>query len=159
MSVVCLFLHRYLINLTIKHLLKNDLRLKPLKITCSDKQNGVQKCIALLRMHTPAAAKRIIFSDIWYKPCRHQSSCQEDQTCIISCENHGLGAMSGYGKLELKIVTPVRVNKDYHINGVLTHVLLPQVNGLYPNGDWIFQQDGATTHTQCYAVLIGMSLP
>ena len=38
------------------------------------------------------------------------------------------------------------MNKDYYINDVLTHVLLPEVNGLKPNGDWIFQQDGAAAH-------------
>ena len=83
-------------------------------------------------------------------------------TCIISSENHGMGggAKSGSGKSMLKFAAPdTKVNKDYYINDVLTPVLLPEANGLNPNGDWIFQQDGTTAHTvNANAVLVGASL-
>uniref|UniRef100_A0A673CWM2 Tc1-like transposase DDE domain-containing protein n=1 Tax=Sphaeramia orbicularis TaxID=375764 RepID=A0A673CWM2_9TELE len=36
---------------------------------------------------------------------------------------------------------------QYYINEVLESVLLPEARRLYPDGDWIFQQDGAPAHT------------
>uniref|UniRef100_A0A672ZGG9 Tc1-like transposase DDE domain-containing protein n=1 Tax=Sphaeramia orbicularis TaxID=375764 RepID=A0A672ZGG9_9TELE len=58
------------------------------------------------------------------------------------------GAICSSGALQLKFIDPgTKVNKEYYINEVLESVLLPEARRLYPDGDWIFQQDGVPAHT------------
>ena len=57
-------------------------------------------------------------------------------------------AVSSLGKSPLIFVpSGVKINKDHYISHILESGLLPWTEKQYPNGDWTFQQDGATSHT------------
>ena len=56
------------------------------------------------------------------------------------------------GKTSLYIIEQgVRVDSDYYCNSLLSQ-LLPEMAALSPNEDFIFQQDGARSHTSKYTL-------
>jgi inhibitor of nuclear factor kappa-B kinase subunit alpha len=57
-------------------------------------------------------------------------------------------AISGSGVCELRFIDPgTKVNKNYYQDVVLHQTVLPWAQRIFPNRPWIFQQDGATSHT------------
>lgn len=151
--------------------LKIDLGLKALRksnvqmLSASDKAKRVAKCRAFLRRFTVADSNRIIFSDekmftVEAKLNRHNNRVyaanrEAVNPAILKVRRSEYpakimvwGAVCNSGTLELKFVDPgTKVNKEYYVNDVLEPVLLPEAQRLYPDGNWIFQQDGAPAHT------------
>ena len=41
----------------------------------------------------------------------------------------------------------IKTNKKVYIDKILKDGLMPWTSGMYPNANWTFQQDGATSHT------------
>ena len=57
-------------------------------------------------------------------------------------------AASSEGRSPLIFIdSDVKINKEVYIREILEGALIPWTNFLYPDGDWIFQQDDATSHT------------
>ena len=52
----------------------------------------------------------------------------------------------------------VRVDSDYYCNSLLSQ-MMPEMNALSPNKDYIFQQDGARSHTSKYTIRYFRYLP
>ena len=56
-------------------------------------------------------------------------------------------AVSSEGSLPLIFIeSGVKINKELSIRKILEGALIPWTNSLYPNGDWNFQQNDATSH-------------
>jgi len=56
--------------------------------------------------------------------------------------------ISANGCTEVRFVKPgAKVNADYYIKHVLTPFVKHDIPKLYPNGDYLFQQDSAPSHT------------
>ena len=52
------------------------------------------------------------------------------------------------GKTTLQFVKPgAKINSTYYCEEIITKFLNKDAKRLYPNGDYLFQQDGATSHT------------
>ena len=61
-------------------------------------------------------------------------------------------AVSKLGKTSLYIIEQgVRIDSEYYCSSLLSQ-LIPDMNALSPNEDYIFQQDGARSHTSKYAM-------
>lgn len=57
-------------------------------------------------------------------------------------------AISGKGVCELKFVDPgTKINQHYYREAILEETVLPWAHRTFPHERWIFQQDGATSHT------------
>ena len=57
-------------------------------------------------------------------------------------------AISGFGACDLKFVDPVvKIDQHYYTDCVLRDTVLPWVQQTFPNAPYIFQQDGASSHT------------
>ena len=156
---------------TMQRALTVDLGLKALRksqvqmLSAADKAKRVDKCRAFLRRFTVADTNKIIFSDekmFTVEPKLHRQNSRVYATsradvnpAILKVRKAEFpakimvwGAICSSGTLDLKFIDPgTKVNKEYYINDVLRPVLLPEAQRLYPNGNWIFQQDGAPSHT------------
>jgi inhibitor of nuclear factor kappa-B kinase subunit alpha len=57
-------------------------------------------------------------------------------------------AISGNGVCSLKFIDPgCKVNQHYYREAILEQTVLPWAQRTFHNQNWIFQQDGATSHT------------
>jgi inhibitor of nuclear factor kappa-B kinase subunit alpha len=57
-------------------------------------------------------------------------------------------AISGSGVCDLRFIDPgTKVNQHYYQDTVLHQTVLPWAERTFLNQPWIFQQDGATSHT------------
>ncbi|CAF0950007.1 unnamed protein product [Didymodactylos carnosus] len=57
------------------------------------------------------------------------------------------GAISYNGKIPLKFVEKgAKINAEYYQDEILESTLKPNISTLYPDGQWIFQQDSAPAH-------------
>lgn len=59
--------------------------------------------------------------------------------------------VSKNGKTEILFIEPkTKVNKEFYVS--LLHKVKPQFDRLYPDKSYVFQQDGATSHTAKYTI-------
>ena len=57
------------------------------------------------------------------------------------------GAVSAHGKSKLYFIAPkVKVNADYYISNIMKPFIKKDLAKLYPDGNYIFQQDSAPAH-------------
>ena len=76
----------------------------------------------------------------------HHGKSQFPKSIMISA------AVSKLGKTSLYIIEQgVRIDSEYYCSSLLSQ-LIPDRNALSPNEDYIFQQDGARSHTPKYTM-------
>ena len=76
----------------------------------------------------------------------HHSRSQFPKSVMVS------GAVSNLGKTSLYLIEQgVRVDSDYYCNSLLSQ-MIPEMNALAPGEDYVFQQDGARSHTSKYSI-------
>ena len=102
------------------------------------------KCRLLLNRFTAEKVKNIIFTDekdIAPNRLYHETSRFTKKVMVSA-------GVSWKGKTRIHFIDTERtkVNSESYKN-LLEIRLLPDCRRLYPNGDWVFQQDGAPAHT------------
>ena len=76
----------------------------------------------------------------------HHSRSQFPKSVMVSA------AVSKLGKTSLFLIEQgVRIDSDYYCNSLLSQ-MIPEMNALAPGEDYIFQQDGAHSHTSKYSI-------
>lgn len=151
-------------------ILKIDLMLRPYKkrvqhgLSAQQKEARERKCKSLLKRHGRRRVKKIVFSDEKLFVVQQSHNAQNDRVYGVKFEDIPeqkrtvqryqnsssvmvWGAVSHNGKFPLKFIEKgVKVNAEYYITEILESHLKPEVQRLYPDGDWIFQQDSAPAH-------------
>ena len=76
----------------------------------------------------------------------HHGRSQFPQSVMVSA------AVSNLGKTSLFLIEQgVRIDSEYYCHNLLSQ-MIPEMDGMAPGGDFIFQQDGARSHTSKYTV-------
>ena len=162
---------------TIYRIIKTDLdltmfhRVKGQSLTEVDHEKRVVRSKRMLRYFTRDNLEKTFFSDesvftvegrynahndVFYARERkkedideariHHGKSQFPKSIMISA------AVSKLGKTSLYIIEQgVRIDSEYYCSSLLSQ-LIPDMNALSPNEDYIFQQDGARSHTSKYTM-------
>ena len=76
----------------------------------------------------------------------HHGKSQFPKSVMIS------SALSTLGKTSLFLIEQgVRIDSEYYCNNLLSQ-LIPEMNSISPDKDYIFQQDGARSHTSKFMI-------
>ena len=145
-------------------------RVKAQNLKLTDKEKRVERGNRLLRTVTPAILLRTFFSDekiftvegvfnrqndVVYSRAATKADVDEERI------HHGKSAfpkalmvsaaVSTLGKTSLYIIDPgTKVNSVYYCDGILSE-LIPEMIDL-SGGDFLFQQDGARSHTSAHTL-------
>ena len=129
------------------------------------KRKRVQTAKGLLKRHKDSMLKNLVFSDEKIFTVEAAFNHQNDRVLSKSllaisegmkkvCRSQKSAslmvwaAISSEGRSPLIFIDgDVKINKELYIREILAGALIPWTNSLYPDGDWTFQQDGATSHT------------
>lgn len=156
---------------SVQRIIRNELHLRSFKkvplhsLNAAQKQQRLEKSRALLRL--PASSlKKIIFTDEKNFTLSAPRNSQNDRVngmgtkAAISISRlqrqqeqfsqHVMvsAGVSYRGKTRLHFVEPgVKVNADYYSNTLLRQGLIPDCVQLFPDRNFIFQQDSAPSHT------------
>ena len=157
---------------SVRRIAKHDLKLKCLKrikgqkLTNVDHEKRVSCSKKLLRIISKVKLQRTFFSDEKIYNVNGPINSQNDrfysQAALKEQVKDGTlysetelfpkslmvsGAVSKLGKTSLIIVRPgVKVNAAYYCDEILAK-LIPEMNELADGGHYVFQQDGARSHT------------
>ena len=152
----------------VQRIVKNDLGLTPFKftnvqrLTNRDEMKRVERCKKLLRHLTLARLEKTFFTDEKIFKLQAPNNKQNDRVYGVNLSDiieKGYSEKSHYpssvmisagvskiGKTSIHFVAPgVKINSAYYCNDVLSQ-LLPEMEDM-SNGDYIFMQDGARSHT------------
>lgn len=153
---------------TARNILIHDLNMKPYKkrvihgITVAQKEKRLKRCKILNTWH---ADSEIIFSDeklfVLEQSVNSQndrcygvsiSSIPEDIRSVKRFQNKSSimvwGAICSRGTLPLIFIDKgVKINQQYYLENVLKNNLLPEAHKLFNKEYYVFQQDGAPSHT------------
>lgn len=156
---------------SMQRLCRNDLGVYPYKLQkCqllseATKQKRLDRSKKLLKRHNDGTLDNIIFSDEKLFTVEAAFNHQNDRVLSKGVQEIPKGvrkikktqkpaslmvwaAVSSKGRSPLIFVpNGVKINKEVYINQILEGGLIPWTDELYPDGDWTFQQDGATSHT------------
>lgn len=155
---------------SMQRLLKIDLGLKPYKkrklhgLSSQQMVKRHQRAKALLKRHGAEGVKKIVFSDEKLFVVEEKFNAQNHRIYAMAIEDVPkkirnvqrfqnksstmVWAGVGYnGKIPLKFIKKgVKINSRYYIDEILQSTVDPNVYTLYPDGDFIFQQDSAPAH-------------
>lgn len=155
---------------SMRRILKDELQLKPYKKRkrhgLSDKQRveRVKRSKTLLKRHDAEDVKNIIFSDEKLFTTEVKMNAQNDRVYSLAIDDIPehvrtvstfqnknsvmvWGAISHNGKIPLKFVDKgVKIDQKYYKTEILEKTLMKNIDTLYPDGRWIFQQDSAPAH-------------
>lgn len=155
----------------IQRILREDLRLKPYKkrlvhgLTDVQKEKRNERSKTLIEVYAGKNLENIIFSDEKlftvaeaHNPqnnrvyaCSFEDISEQDRTVTRFASEKKIMVWAGIskkGKLPLIFVEPgVKINAEYYLESILKSVLKPHADILHEEGDWIFQQDSAPSHT------------
>ncbi len=124
----------------------------------------LERCKALLIRHGSDDVQKIVFSDEKLFVVEQKYNPQNDRIYALSIEDIPenirtvqrfqksrstmiWGAISYNGKIPLKFVEKgAKINAEYYQDEILESTLKPNISTLYPDGQWIFQQDSAPAH-------------
>jgi len=156
---------------SVRLVVRDDLGLHPYKLRKCGKLSDLQKskrverCRLLRRRFSEKSVKKIVFSDEKIFLIEQKLNAQNDRVYVASIKDlpEGLRAVqreqfpggvmvfaaaSFDHKFPLKFVeNGVKINGDYYRREVLDGVVKRQAQTLFPDGNWCFLQDGATSHT------------
>ena len=154
---------------SVQRIVKKDLRLTAFKkvhsLNAAQKLQRMRKAQALLQL--PAERiRKVVFTDEKNIPLTapmnaqnervygagrkkeipanrlHKERDQHSPHLMVSC------GVSYQGKTRLHFIQPgLRVTANYYANTLLRNGLIPDCRQLYPDGDFILQQDSAPVHT------------
>ena len=94
-----------------------------------------------------AKLKRPKWSSVRSKLRRYSRKYPNGSTLSEREFAYDLGAINHNGKIPLKVAEKgTKINAGYYQEEILQSVLKPEASRLYPNDDWIFQQDSALAH-------------
>lgn len=152
------------------HILKTELKLKPLKIqkvqelTPAQKKTRLERCKALKGLLVNGALPNIVFSDEKIFTVQQYVNKQNDRVWLPGRSNDNLeqriatrkqapehvmvwAAVSAENRSRLVFIDQgVKVNQDIYLQKVLKDVLVPWATKTYGNRAWTFQQDSAPSH-------------
>lgn len=158
---------------SVRQIIKKDLKLnifkrtKVHKLTEANKRKRLACCTEFLRRYPPNVVKNIFFTDEKmfslvnsvntqndriYSTCKKKKDVPEKHLCVprpyfskkimIS-----LGvSLNGKGRIHL-IDKGAKVNATYYQQRILATGLIPDCHRIFHNNNYIFQQDGAPSHT------------
>lgn len=157
--------------MTMHRLCRKDLGMHPYKLQkCqllseATKMKRLERSKKLLKRCKDGTLHNIIFSDEKLFTVEAAFNHQNDRILSQSIEAIPIGAkkvrrtqkpasvmvwaaVSSEGKSPLIFVpSGVKINKNLYIRDILEAGLVPWTKKQYPDGNWTFQQDGATSHT------------
>lgn len=155
---------------SIRRILSIDLGMKPYRrvkrhgLTTKNKEERVKRSKMLLKRLGRKLVEKVIFSDEKMWLLEESYNSQNDRIYAASIQDIPAkdrivnryqnssavmvwGAVSQKGKLPLIFIEKgVKINSTYYQSEVLESNMKPEADRLYPNGDWIFQQDSAPAH-------------
>lgn len=155
---------------SMRELVNCDLGFRPYRkrkvagLTQKQKEKRKARCKILKKRHAGLSLKKIIFSDeklFMMEQCHnaknnvvYAASFEAIPRELLSVPRYQnknsimvWGGVSERGKLPLVFIEKgVKINSEYYQKEILEPVLKPEAQKLYPNGDWIFQQDSAPAH-------------
>lgn len=129
------------------------------------KQKRVQRAKGMLKRHEAGTLRNLVFSDEKLFTVEAAFNHQNDR--ILAKSMNAIpesmkkvrrsqkpasvmvwAAVSSEGRSPLVFIDKgVKINKEVYVKEILEGALVPWTNSLYSDGDWTFQQDGATSHT------------
>lgn len=155
---------------SMRRILRDDLGLRPYRkrkvhgLTAAQKEKRLKRCPALAKRHGGRKVEKVIFSDeklfvLEQHDNRKNNVVYSTSFEAIPEELRGVqrfqnksgvmvwAAVSKRGKLPLIFIEKgVKINSVYYQRDVLQSTLLPEAMRLYPDGDFVFQQDSAPAH-------------
>ena len=162
---------------TVYRIIKEDLdlkmfhRVKGQSLTEIDHEKRVVRCKRMLRLFTWKNLRKTFFSDesiftvegrynahndVFYTRKRKKEDFDEERLhhgksqfpkCVMVS-----GAVSTLGKTSLYLIEQgVRIDSDYYCNNLLSQ-MIPEMNSICVDEDYIFQQDGARSHTSKFTI-------
>lgn len=157
-------------DFSMRQIIKVDLKLKPYKkrvvhgLTTKQRDTRKERCQMLLDRYNNEKIKKIIFSDEKLFVVEQYYNAQNIRVYSGSFENIPehlktvqrfqnassimvWAGISHRGKLPLVFIDKgVKINANFYQSDILQAQLKPEADKLYPNHDWIFQQDSAPAH-------------
>ncbi|CAF2866706.1 unnamed protein product [Rotaria sp. Silwood2] len=124
----------------------------------------LERCKVLLARHDADDVQKIVFSDEKMFVAEQKYNAQNDRIYALSIEDIPenvrtvqrfqksssimiWGAIFYSGKISLKFVEKgVKINAKHYRDEILESTLKPNISTLYPDDQWIFQQDSAPDH-------------
>jgi transposase len=155
---------------SMRRILNIDLGLKPYRkikrhgLSAKNKEDRVKRCQQLLKRRGAKSVEKIIFSDEKMWTLQESYNAQNDRIYSVSIQDIPQnvrtvqryqntsavmvwGAVSHNGKLPLIFIEKgVKINSRYYQKEILDGHLKDEALRLYPNRNWIFQQDSAPAH-------------
>lgn len=156
---------------TIGRILRDDLHLRALKTKrnklypAGGKDARVQRTVAMKRRLAAFDPRCVIFSDekiFTVEQCFNSQNRRVYSPSVSAADPSKLyvphsqkpesvmvfAAISGFGVSDLKFVDPgVKINQHFYTDSILRDCVLPWVRRTFPDKPYIFQQDGAPSHT------------
>lgn len=156
---------------SMRRLLNIDLGVIPYKrirrhgLSDRQKEERVKRSKSLLKRHDGESVKSIVFSDEKLFITEEKFNAQNDRIYSLAIEDIPeklrtvstfqnknsvmvWAAISYQGKIPLKFVDKgVKINKEYYRDEILVSTLKPNIDLMFPDGKYTFQQDSAPAHT------------
>ena len=155
---------------SMRRILRKDLRTWPYKkrkvhgLTEKAKEKRLVRSKELLERHANGEFENLVFSDEKLFSVEETFNRQNNRIYALSVEDipeemrnverfqHAdkvmiWAAVSKKGKFPLVFVEKgIKINAEYYKSNILESVLKPHGDSIYPNEQWVFQQDSAPAH-------------
>lgn len=155
---------------SMRELVEKDIGFRPYHkckvagLTTLQMEKRLKRCKVLKKRHAGQSLKKIIFSDeklFLMEECHNAKNdvvyaarfddIPRKKLSVQRYQNKSSvmvwAGVSHRGKLPLIFIDKgVKINSTYYREEILEHALKGKVDGLYPEHDWIFQQDSAPAH-------------
>lgn len=155
---------------SMRELVKKDIGFRPYRkrkvagLTTLQMEKRLKRCKVLKKRHAGRSLKKIIFSDeklFLMEECHNAKNdvvyaarfddIPRKKLSVQRYQNKSSvmvwAGVSHRGKLPLIFIDKgVKINSTYYREEILEHALKGKVDRLYPEHDWIFQQDSAPAH-------------